>query len=54
MSTQNYTQLEIKKNDEFSELIKAFDTRQENAGLEYLHVLGVYDLLIKELFGDVE
>jgi len=54
LTTSDYTQLEIKKNGEFSELIKAFDTRQENAGLEHLHVLGVYDLLIKELFGDVE
>ncbi len=38
----------------FSELLEAFDTRQENAGLEQLNVIGGYDELVKSLLGDVE
>ena len=32
--------------------MNAFDTRQENAGLEHLNACGVYDSLIKKLFID--
>ena len=53
LNTNNSKKLEIDSSG-FPELIDAFDTRQENAGLEQLNVLGVYDLLIKNLFGDVE
>ena len=53
LNTNNSKKLEIDSSG-FPELIDAFDTRQENAGLEQLNVLGVYDLLVKNLFGDVE
>jgi len=42
------------KNDDFLELIDAFDTRQENPGLEHLNVTGVYDSLVTKLFGNME
>ena len=53
LNTNNSKKLEIDSSG-FPELIDAFDTRQENAGLEQLNVLGVYDLLVKNLFGDVD
>lgn len=53
LNTNNSKKLEINSSG-FPELIDAFDTRQENAGLEQLNVLGVYDLLVKNLFGDVD
>lgn len=37
---------------EFEDLIDAFNVRQENAGLEQLNVLGVYDALVSNLFGN--
>ena len=46
--------LDLKKNDDFLELIDAFDTRQENPGLEHLNVTGVYDSLVTKLFGNME
>ncbi len=60
LTTSDSTQLEIKEDPEFSELYKAFRkdpkdrSAQEDAALEFPNVLGCYDLLIKELFGNVK
>jgi hypothetical protein len=55
-----YLELDISKhsilkptlNTEFADLINAFNARQENSGLEQLNILGIYDKLVKELFGN--
>ena len=52
LDTNNSEKLDLEVNDDFKELMNAFDTRQENAGLEHLNACGVYDSLIKKLFGD--
>ena len=54
LNTANSIKLDLKKNDDFLELIDAFDTRQENPGLEHLNVTGVYDSLVTKLFGNME
>jgi hypothetical protein len=54
LNTANSIKLDLKKNDDFLELVDAFDTRQENPGLEHLNVTGVYDSLITKLFGNME
>ena len=54
LSTAKSEKLDLEVNDDFKELMSAFDTRQENAGLEHLNACGVYDSLIKKLFGDEE
>ena len=51
LSTNDSVKLDLVRDDDFKDLIEAFDTRQENAGLEHLNVTGVYDSLITELFG---
>ena len=51
LSTNDSIKLDLVRDDDFGDLIEAFDTRQENAGLEHLNVTGVYDSLITELFG---
>ena len=53
LNTNNAQKLETTSTG-FPELMDAFETRQENAGLEELNVIGAYDLLVKKLFGDVE
>ena len=52
LSIENSTNLELEKDDDFRELMNAFDTRQENAGLEHLNACGVYDSLIRKLYGN--
>ena len=52
LDTTNSEKLDLNVNDDFKELMDAFDTRQENAGLEHLNACGVYDSLIEKLFGD--
>jgi len=52
LNTENSTDLELEKDDSFRELMHAFDTRQENAGLEHLNACGVYDSLIRKLYGN--
>ncbi len=59
LSISDYTEMETKKDPEFPELYKAFrkepgdKSKQENSALEHPRALGCYDLLIKELFGNV-
>ena len=59
LSISDYTEMEIKEDPEFPELYKAFrkepgdKSKQENSALEHPRALGCYDLLIKELFGNV-
>lgn len=51
----NHTEkLDLEIDPDFNELMSAFDTRQENAGLEHLNACGVYDLIIKKLWGKKE
>ena len=52
LNTENSADLELEKDDSFRELMHAFDTRQENAGLEHLNACGVYDSLIRKLYGN--
>jgi len=52
LNSHKYVKLKPENNEEFLDLLDAFNIRQENAGLEQLNVLGVYDSLIKALFGD--
>ena len=52
LDTTNSEKLDLDVHDDFKELMNAFDTRQENAGLEHLNACGVYDSLIEKLFGD--
>jgi len=52
LNTSKYSKLTPQYDEEFSDLLDSFNTRQENAGLEQLNILGVYDSLVKELFGD--
>ena len=52
LDTTNSEKLDLDVHDDFKELMSAFDTRQENAGLEHLNACGVYDSLIEKLFGD--
>ena len=54
LDTRNSIKLGFEVDDEFRDLAKAFDTRQENPGLEHLNVTGVYNSLIRELFGKDE
>jgi len=54
LDTTNSEKLDLEVNDDFKELMSAFDTRQENAGLEHLNACGVYDSLVEKLFGDQE
>ncbi len=54
LNTAKYTKLKPIYDEEFSDLLNAFMTRQENAGLEQLNILGVYDSLVKELLGNVK
>lgn len=54
LDTTKSEKLNLETNEDFKELMSAFDTRQENAGLEHLNACGAYDSLIKELFGDEE
>jgi hypothetical protein len=53
LKTDNATELLI-DNTDFPELVDAFRTRQENAGLEQLNALGVYGKIINNLFGNSE
>ena len=59
LSISDYTEMETKEDPEFPELYKAFrkepgdKSKQENSALEHPRALGFYDLLIKELFGNV-
>ena len=59
LSISDYTEMETKEDPEFPELYKAFrkesgdKSKQENSALEHPRALGCYDLLIKELFGNV-
>jgi len=53
LNTNNAEKLEIDSSG-FPELLHAFETRQENAALEQLNVLGVYDLLVKNVLGVTE
>ena len=59
LSILDYTEMETKEDPEFPELYKAFrkepgdKSKQENSALEHPRALGCYDLLIKELFGNV-
>ena len=59
LSISDYTEMETKEDPEFPELYKAFRkepgdrSKQENSALEHPRALGCYDLLIKELFGNV-
>ena len=59
LSISDYTEMETKVDPEFPELYKAFrkepgdKSKQENSALEHPRALGCYDLLIKELFGNV-
>ena len=59
LSISDYTEMETEKDPEFPELYKAFrkepgdKSKQENSALEHPRALGCYDLLIKELFGNV-
>ena len=52
LNPQKYSKLKPENNKEFLDLLDAFNIRQENAGLEQLNILGVYDSLVKALFGD--
>ena len=59
LSISDYTEMETKEDPELPELYKAFrkeprdKSKQENSALEHPRALGCYDLLIKELFGNV-
>ena len=59
LSISDYTEMETNEDPEFPELYKAFrkepgdKSKQENSALEHPRALGCYDLLIKELFGNV-
>jgi len=52
LDTNNSEKLDLGIDDDFKELMSAFDTRQENPGLEHLNASGGYDSLIKKLFGN--
>jgi len=55
LDLKNSAEIELEIDDgEFPELLDAFKTRQENAGLEQLHAVNGYDKLIAELFGKKE
>lgn len=54
LKISKYSMLKPVENKEFSDLLDAFRERQENSGLEQLNILGVYDALVKELFGTVK
>jgi hypothetical protein len=51
LNTSKYSKLTPQYDEKFSDLLDSFNTRQENAGLEQLNILGVYDSLVKELLG---
>ena len=54
LSTSNVENLDLEIDYEFKELMSAFDTKQENPGLEHLNACGGYDVLIKKLFGNLK
>ena len=53
LKIDNATELSI-DNTTFPELVDAFRTRQENAGLEQLNALGIYDKIASNLFDNSE
>ena len=51
LQINNTVLLEPKHDPNFAELEHAFDTKQENAGLERLNAFGIYDSLVEKLLG---
>jgi len=51
LDVKNSEKLDLSLDNDFKELMSAFDTRQENAGLEHVNVCGGYDSMIEKLFG---
>lgn len=55
LDLKNTTEIELDiDTSEFPELLDAFKTRQENAGLEQLNAVNGYEKLVVELFGKKE
>ncbi len=52
LDVSNTIKLETRNDEEFLPLLQAFQTSQEDAVLEQFNILGVYDDLVSNLFGN--
>lgn len=51
LDISNYLKIEPKFDNDFPDLLRAFEETQEDVALEQLNFLGIYDSMIEKLFG---